>query len=308
MISVDSLLSSTIGRVSPKYRTLDQWCETYRLIIAARPISEKTRANRRSAMNHVTEALGKRIISSIRPHEVAAMLHEIAIEHPPAAKRALFEARDIFAEAINYGWIDRNPAATIKPPVVRVRRNRLTLDAWWAILGYSISKQPPWVQRMLSLALLTGQRRSDLCKMRFSDVWDGYLHIEQDKTSARLALPLALRLDATGLSLEQVIEDCRSYAVGTEFMLRKHNGEQLVCASLSARFEEAREHATATCKTGLPASLHEIRSLSERLYRAEGINTMILLGHKSQKMTDLYNNDRGLSAGEWKHLALVTAH
>ena len=55
-----------------------------------------------------------------------------------------------------------------------------------------------------------------------------------------------------------------------------------------------------------PASLHEIRSLAERLYREQGINTMQLLGHTSQTMTDLYNRDRGLSSreGQWKTVVL----
>jgi len=58
-------------------------------------------------------------------------------------------------------------------------------------------------------------------------------------------------------------------------------------------------------KSGLPASLHECRSLSERLYRTQGVNTMILLGHKHQAMTDLYNDDRGLTAGQWKTLSIA---
>lgn len=67
-----------------------------------------------------------------------------------------------------------------------------------------------------------------------------------------------------------------------------------------SHFEEARQAALSAFKSGHPASLHECRSLSERLYRKQEINTMILLGHHSQAMTDLYNDDRGLSGGEWK--------
>lgn len=186
----------------------------------------------------------------------------------------------------------------------RIRRHRLTLDQWRFILAFSTANQPPWVERMLVLALVTAQRRSDLCKMRFDDVWDGHLHVEQVKTGARLALPLALRLDVLGVSLGDVIESCRHYAIGEEYLLRKHNGRPLVLASLSARFEEAREAVLPHVDIGIPASLHECRSLSERLYRAQGINTMVLLGHKHQAMTDVYNDDRGLSKGSWKILSI----
>ena len=50
-----------------------------------------------------------------------------------------------------------------------------------------------------------------------------------------------------------------------------------------------------------PPTFHEQRSLSERLYRAQGIDTQKLLGHKSSKMTDRYNDDRGK---EWVTISL----
>lgn len=51
-------------------------------------------------------------------------------------------------------------------------------------------------------------------------------------------------------------------------------------------------------------SLHECRSLAERLYRAQGIDTQTLLGHSRPQQTDDYNDDRGLSSGQWKVLVL----
>ena len=299
------LLANTIGRVSPKYRTCNEWAVTYRKVIAAKPISNKTKANRASSLSHIVGHLGDRIISGIKPHEIAAMVLETHAAHPQKAKRILIEARDAFNEALNYGWIDRNPALSIKAPIVRVQRKRLALAQWWVILRYSIDNQPPWVSRLLALAILTGQRRSDLVKMRFDDIWDGHLHIEQVKTGARLALPIALCLGALDLTLEQIIDDCRTYyAAGSGgYLLRKHNGNQLGDASLSARFEQAREGALGDLGPN-PPSLHECRSLSERLYRAQGINTMTLLGHKHQAMTDVYNDDRGLTRGEWKTLVV----
>lgn len=304
MFLASKLLSSTIGRVVPKYRTLGQWAMTYRQIVDARPICDKTKSNRRSALTQVLSALGDRTLASVRPHEVAAMIQRIHSVHPQSAKRVLQEAKDFFNEAVNYGWIDRNPAAPVKSPIVRVRRQRLTFEQWRNIHDYAADNMPPWVSRMLMLALITGQRRSDLAKMRFSDIWDDHLHIEQAKTGTRLALPLSLRLDALDMNLAEVIGTCREYAKGDAWLLRKHNGGQLVLASLSARFEEARLAVVPTEADAVPPSLHECRSLSERLYRDQGINTKILLGHKHQAMTDMYNDDRGLSKGQWQVLSV----
>ena len=298
-------VSHTVGVVLPRYRTLGQWAKVYERIVDGLPITDKTKANRMCSMAHVLRGLGRdRIISAIRPHDVSAFIGRIHKDHPPLSKRLLIETKSVFNGALDYGWLDRNPASQVKAQQVTVRRNRLTLEQWQAIHGYAAAHMPPWVAHMMVLALITGQRRSDLVKMRFADVWDGHLHIEQIKTGTKRALPLALRLDAIGVTLVEAIQACRAYAKGGEYLLRKSTGKRPGDASLSARFEEAREASIPLPKTGAPTSLHECRSLSERLYRVQGINTMILLGHSTQQMTDLYNNDRGLSSGQWKTLTL----
>ncbi len=297
-------LAFLLGRFLPRFRTVGEWAIVYRQLVEARPISAKTKANRFGALAHVLDYLGARPVSAVRPHEVAAMVQAIAATHPQTAKRVLHEAASVFQECMAYGWIDRNPAAGIKPPPCRVQRKRLTLGQWQDLHAYAQENMPPWVACMMVLALVTGQRRSDLVKMQFDDVWNGHLHIEQAKTGTRVALPLALRLDALGITLAQAIDQCKSAGVQSAYLLHKHNGQRLADASLSARFEECRK-AVLPSTDGIPASLHECRSLSERLYRAQGINTMVLLGHKSQSMTDVYNDDRGLTKGVWKALVLA---
>ncbi len=299
------ILSATLGRISPKYRTFSEWTDVYRQIVESRSLSDKTIANRRNSLKYLVGELGPRSIGSIRPHDVAQLTRRIYSEHPSTARRVLIEARDAFSEAVAYGWIHTNPAAVIRHHPSRVTRLRLSIADWQQIYGYAQSSCPPWVSRMLVLALVTGQRRSDLQKMRFDDVRDGFLHVQQQKTGAMLRLPLALRLDAIDVSIKEVIESCRDYAKGSDYLLRKSTGKQLVVASLSARFEDAREGAMGLhAGSGSPPSLHECRSLSERLYRKQGVDTKTLLGHKHQSMTDAYNDDRGLSAAEWKTLEL----
>jgi len=298
-------LASTLGRVVPRYMTCEEWSVQYLQAIDLRPLAESTLHNRHASTKHVVAGIGHMPIGSVKPIHVGKMIRDLAQKSPQCAKRALFECRDFFGEAILAGIIDHNPATPIKPPAVKIQRRRLTFENWQAIRAWAVEHQPPWVARLLDLALVTGQRRSDVVKMRAADVWDDYLHIEQFKTGTRLALPLALRLDAIGKTIGDVISDCRSYAAPGETLVRRSGGKALCDASLSARFEQAREGAGLAWATGTPPSLHECRSLSERLYRAQGIDTKTLLGHKHQSMTDVYNDDRGLSAGKWTFLELA---
>lgn len=207
---------------------------------------------------------------------------------------------DMFKEAQHSGEVDAgyNPALATRKPKAKVTRERLSLEVWQRIFTAAETMQP-YVQNAMLLAIVTGQRREDISNMKFTDVWDGFLHIQQSKTGSKVALPLTLRCEAISISLDEVISRCRDRVVSS--YLVHHNrahalvqaGQRVGSNSLSRVFMEARILAgVEPPKNGTAPSFHEQRSLSERLYRVQGINTRTLLGHKSQEMTDKYNDNR----------------
>jgi integrase len=296
-----------LAKIFPGYTTLAEFSETYLRIVWGRPLCEHTKESYRISIAHLLRGLGDMPMRSIKPvHVQQAMTRIIDNGNPCTAKRLLCHARDLFAEAIYAGIITSNPAEHVRRPSYHVARSRLSLEVWRGMLGTAEKSSVRWIAPMLLLALVTAQRRGDLAKMLFSDVWDDHLHISQQKTGERIALPLALQLDAIGLSIGDVIERCRSYARGNKFMLRTASGKNIVNNCLSTRFREVLVISLGGRwnRPGTPPTLHECRSLSERLYREQGIDTQTLLGHKSQAMTDMYNNDRGLNRESWKVLKL----
>ncbi|MBT9493863.1 MAG: tyrosine-type recombinase/integrase [Paucibacter sp.] len=283
------------------------WLSTYRTIITDRGYTGQTIKNRTTSLNFIEGSLGKRRLREVKPHEIATLLKTCT---PHKAGRILGELRDVYVEAIANGLAETSPAAHVKPPRAPGLRKRLTLETWQSMLTLAQTGPQRWVPAMLLLALATGQRRADLAKMRFDDVVDGSLRVEQQKKArklvgARVAIPLTLRLGATGLTLGEVIEYCRSIGAPGETLLRKANGSPIEMSSLSARFHEyivAVLGADAHKLFAWP-SLHEIRSLSARTYISDGMAPAVvqtLLGHKHAEMTALYLDDRGLTDGVWK--------
>jgi integrase len=231
------------------------------------------------------------------------------------------EAREVFKQAIANGWANKNPALEVPRPPIKVKRQRLTIETFLAMCQHAAQARVPWVLPMLYLALLTGQRRGDLHKMRFDDiVEDGkngaMLRIDQQNKAgkdegAKIEIPLSLRLrvvdDKTGklqidMSVGDAVEMCRQCTKLGDTLIRKRNGQALGRPEmLTYRFEDC-INAIGSWPKGMRPSLHEVRSLSSRLYKAQGIDTQTLLGHKHQSATDVYNDDRGLSEGQYKRV------
>lgn len=211
---------------------------------------------------------------------------------------------DIFNEAQHAGEVPPgwNPPEATRKPVPKVARSRLTIEDWKAI--FECAPEGGYIRNAMLLALVSGQRREDICNMRFSDVWDGYFHVVQGKTGMRLALPLSLRCDAIGMTLEDVIKGCRGRMI-SRYLIHSPNQRRVGSIgkdNLSDGFAIARDKAGIVPPAGkTPTTFHEQRSLAERLYRAQGIDTKTLLGHKVQATTDRYNDTRGQ---EWVKLVI----
>lgn len=222
--------------------------------------------------------------------DITEAIMEKGKDAPFAARRLRINISDVFVEAQRAGCIPlgHNPAIVSRKPFTYVSTERLTLEEFLRIFRAAKYVAPDYFQVALLLALVTGQRPSDLCKMKRSDVIAGFLHIKQLKTGERIALPLGLTLEAIGTSLEDVLSICENQG-----LLLQSRGKQVNTWTLSRWFRICRMQAGVTAINGTPPTFREQRSLSERLYRAQGLDTQTLLGHKSRKMTDSYNDIRG---------------
>lgn len=151
--------------------------------------------------------------------------------------------------------------------------------------------------------MVTAQRRSDVAEMKFGDMVEGFLRVQPIKTrTTKIAIPLALRLDAIGWSVGEVIARCRDRTISPNMIHhgrtvgRARAGSPIVPDRLSESFAEARTGAGVAVAREPPPTFHEIRSLSLRLYAEKGVNVQALAGHKDPAMTAIYTDSRG---SEW---------
>ncbi len=298
-------ISDRIATSKGKAITTSTWLDRYQAIqddrLESGDIKLNTYKQKAKPVSLLRERAGMKLISSVDVRDIAQLLDEyITAGQPRMAQVVRSVLIDVFKEAQHYGEVPPgyNPALATKQPRRKITRQRLSLEEWQKIFDIADARHRYMGNAML-LALVTDQRLGDISRMKFSDIWDDHLHVIQEKTGSKIAIPLSLRLNAINWSLRDVVARCRDYAVSPYLVhffrttSQAERGAQVKANTLTMNFSKARDLAGIDWGEGSPATFHEQRSLSERLYEAQGVDTQKLLGHKSPNQTAKYHDDRG---------------
>lgn len=231
-------------------------------------------------------------------------------DRPRMAQAMRSAAIDIWKDAMQEGWTNDNLPAKTRANTVEVQRSRLVLEDFWKIHAAALTLPDKWIVRSMELALVSAQRREDVAFTEFrntkdSTAWleDDALCVIQQKTGTKLRIPLDVGV--AGFTVGGVVKSCRDNIVSRWLIHHQRRcglskpGDQVWKDTISKGFARARKLAGVTGEPGKqPPSLHEIRSLSIRLY-AEAYGpefAQAIAGHKDASMTAVYRDVRG---AEW---------
>jgi enterobacteria phage integrase len=263
-------------------------------------VATNTAKSWRSLDKKIAAALGAKPVNQWTVKDCADLI-EAEIEagrmRQSQALRSRLDA--VCKRGLQLGWMEFNPAEPTQTVEVKTKRARLTLEQFHAIHARA-AEVNEWLAGAMVLALVSGQDRDTLSRLERQAVGPEFLTITRAKTRAVIEIPLALRLDALGLTLADALAACRSNVVSKYRYVIHHAlehgnaplGSRIHPDTFSHSFASARE--LAGVGGAFPPTWHEIRSLAKRLYLEQGgVDTKALLGHRTERMSDLYADPRG---------------
>lgn len=234
-------------------------------------------------------------ISAITPQHIAQYRDNRTAKTRANRELALFS--HVFNLAREWGYTDR------ENPVRGVRKNKEKPRRYYAeheVVQLVLQHGDQALKDAAELCYLTGQRVADTLKMRWADIQNGMLEVEQNKTETRLRIRLT---DETGQrnSLGQLLDTIRSRAVLSVTILCVPDGRPISKTMLRKRFETARTKAAAEAETqGNEKLAATIRAFQFRDLRAKAATdkdnlteASELLGHSDKQITQTVYRRRG---------------
>ncbi|MGY4696285.1 tyrosine-type recombinase/integrase [Xylella fastidiosa subsp. sandyi] len=229
-------------------------------------------------------------IDNVTPQHIAQYRDKRRLRTPVQANREISLFSHIWNMAREWGYTEK------ENPVKGVRKNKETPrdfyadDAVWMAVYAKASEE---LRDAMDLSYLTGQRPADILKMRFTDIKDGALEVQQNKTGKKLRI----LLERSGIRTElgKVIDriKARERKVFSVFLVATPNGTPLNKQTLPSRFNSARARAAKVAYgTGDADLAKRISAFQFRDIRPKAASELPLehasklLGHTKQDITE----------------------
>ncbi|TQV82814.1 phage integrase Arm DNA-binding domain-containing protein [Aliikangiella coralliicola] len=311
--------------------TVEEWAVHYVAELTKQyksgEISYNTFNGRKSHIKPLRIFHGDTLLRAITTKQITGILNTYYDDDKRSmAQKIIVGLHDFFRSAIAEGEAETNPLDVIKKKSIVIKRARFTEESINQVLQtlntVTRPRFQPWLINSIWLAITTGQRLEDITKFRFrkgrdweklyqkriagdkrakpySYIDGDHLHVFQQKTGNMLRIPLALRNNVFNVSVREAVERCKIYSFAVNLIHHaKSNGTvrkgtPVSPKTLSKKFSELVSLSNIDWGENTPATFHELRSLAERTYKKQGVNTSTLLGHKNPQMTAKYHDARG---------------
>ena len=280
------LLGRELGEALAKYatlignawnlRTLGDVIDRYRIEVLPLKRSEKTRADEGRALDRLKIAFGHMIPDNVTPVHLYGYMDARKSKEgkpvPVAARHEVVLLGHIYTKAKRWGAAAINPASRLELPKKAAKRPYLPMSEVDKVRGLA----SPRLALAIDYAIMIGQRRGDLLKLKRSDVRPDGIYVKQGKTAAELLIERSPDLDAL---LER--SDAMSPQIPREYLIRRANGKPYTASGFSSCWQRLmKKHVAAG---GQRFTFHDLRSVSADGATLEEARDR--LGHASAETT-----------------------
>lgn len=224
-------------------------------------------------IGHLKARFGHLIASELKPRDFGPYIQERAGKKGEVQRcRSLAVLSAAFTQAVSFWYLlDHNVLRDVKRPK-RPPRDRLIED--WEFKAIRAGA-PLRVQLMMDLALRLGQRQGDLLNLKWADIKDGSVNLQQGKTGKRLAIEISP-------DLKRVFGKCWMLPNRGEYVITRKQGGRYTSEGFRALWQ--RTMNAYVRRGGVRGTFHDIRALCATKCKTPE-EAMKLLGHTNISMT-----------------------
>jgi hypothetical protein len=236
-------------------RTLGDVIDRYRAQVLPLKKSQQTRDEEGKSLERLKIAFGHFIPDGVTVVHLYAYMDKRRSKDgkpvPVAARHEIVLLGHVYKKAKRWGAASINPVTGLELPQKAPKRRYVPME--WVDQVKRLAN--PRMRLAIDWAVMIGQRRGDLLKVKFSDIREDGIYIEQGKTAAKLLIERSP-------AVETLISRSKAMApqIPREYIIRKRNGKPYTADGFSANWQRLMKKHVAV--GGERFTFHDLRSVS----------------------------------------------
>lgn len=241
-------------------------------------VSESTRKQYLFCARRLQSIFAEFRADQVKHGDIVRMLDAFT-DKPAVGNRLLTVLRLTFQWAMDRELIEQNPCVSVKRLIQPKRDRLISADEYAAIYQHCA----PWLQCVIDLCYLTGQRIGDVLTIQRAHLRDDGIYFQQQKTGKQLIIGWTPELKGVverAKSTTGIVKNMTYLVAGRGGMLRAHSNVW-------------KSFKLAAKKAGVEnVTLHDLRAMAGTEADRQGIDPTALLGHTDRRTTAIYLRDK----------------
>lgn len=240
-------------------------------------LAPRTQRDYAEHVKKLREVFGNMPPRSIRPVHIAEYLRLRGQDAPIQANREVAVLSVVFAFAMQWGYVDRNPCVGVKRHPEK-GRDRYITDAEFAAVQATAGEL---LSTVMEFAYITAMRKGDILSLRLDQITTEGIIVKQGKTGKRQLFPWTP-------DLRRVVDRAKALPrpIRGLHLFCTRRGQPYTVTGFNAMWNRVQVKWAASGAQRF--TFHDIRAKALTDAKRQGLDAQKLAGHASPAMTEHY--------------------
>lgn len=242
-------------------------------------LAPRTQKDYRQHQRALLSVFGKVRADNVKVEQVRIFMDKRGLESKTQANHELASLSRVYGWGFERGYVKGNPCKGVRKFTAKARTVYITDEQYSAIY----QEASPALRVAMEISYLCAARLGDVLDLRWNEVMDTGLYIEQNKTGAKQIKEWTPRL-RSAIQLAR-----NTSASDTEFVITTSKGGKVITKTLNNWWNNAKRSAEQ--KSGVPfgCNFHDIKAKGISDYEGSSRDKQLFSGHKTENQVIVYD-------------------
>ncbi|ELY4545723.1 tyrosine-type recombinase/integrase [Cronobacter sakazakii] len=242
-------------------------------------LAPRTQKDYRQHQRALLAVFGKMKADAVKIEQVRVFMDKRGLESKTQANHELASLSRVYGWGFERGYVKGNPCKGVRKFTAKARSVYITDEQYAAIYHEAI----PALKIAMEISYLCAARLGDVLDLRWREVMEDGIFIEQNKTGTKQIKEWSPRLRAA-IQLAR-----NTFGTSGDFVVPTSKGGKVTAKTLNNWWNEAKRTAEKKAGVVFGCNFHDIKAKSISDYEGSSRDKQLFSGHKTESQVLIYD-------------------